>query len=181
MPLSKDPEKRRRQLENLKPGGGAWPKGATVHLKHGLRTRQPARIVLDPIASEIEDTLAADLPLRGPDGQVPAPDRYMVELAALALLRVRRVSAYLELHGDTDGQGHLRPELDGLGKAIEHAARLLDRLGCSPRARAALGVDLARTADLATAMSEPDPARRADLMAEAGVPIDIDAEEVEDV
>ena len=42
----------------------------------------------------------------------------------------------------------------------------------SPRARAALGVDLARTVDLSTAMSEPDPDRRARLEAEAGVPLE---------
>jgi len=38
----------------------------------------------------------------------------------------------------------------------------------TPRSRARLGLDLARTTDLATAMSESDPDRRARLLAEAG-------------
>jgi hypothetical protein len=81
-----------------------------------------------------------------------------VELAAIALLRVRRVSAYLELHGDIDAHGNLRPALDGLGKAVEHAAKMLDRLGCSPRARVALGLDVARaqTFDLAQHWANED-------------------------
>lgn len=151
MPLSDDPDKRARQLANLpnmrgEPPTNAWAPGASPALRHGLRSRAPSKVVLDPIVREIEASLAADLPLKDADGSVPAADRFAVELAAIALLRVRRVSAYLDLQGDTDEQGNLRPELDGLGKAVENAARMLDRLGCSPRARAALGVDVARIA-----------------------------------
>ncbi len=50
----------------------------------------------------------------------------------------------------------------------------LDALGMTPRSRAKLGLDLARAADLATAMSEPDPVKRERLLREAGV---VDAEE----
>ncbi|MGH2993753.1 MAG: hypothetical protein ACRDL1_09475 [Solirubrobacterales bacterium] len=39
----------------------------------------------------------------------------------------------------------------------------------NPRDRAAHGLDLARRIDLASAMSEPDPDRRAELLREAGV------------
>lgn len=182
MPLSDDPEKRARQLANLpnmrgEPPANAWAPGASPALRHGLRSRAPSKIVLDPIVREIEDALAADLPLKNGDGSVPAADRFAVELAAIALLRVRRVSAYLQLHGDTDEKGALRPELEGLGKAVEHAARMLDRLGCSPRARAALGVDVARMAQagadpstlLSAAQNEPDPQLRARLLERAGL------------
>jgi hypothetical protein len=149
VPLSSDPEKRERQLRNLpnlrgEPPASSFRPGSAPHLRHGLRSRATSPLVLDPIAREIEDALGDDLPLKDPDGNVPAPDRFMVELAAIALLRVRRCSAYLSLHGDVDENGTLRPELDGLGRAVEHAARMLDRLGCSPRSRAALGVDVGR-------------------------------------
>lgn len=165
-------------LANLIPGGvhGGWPPGASPALRNGLRSRSPAPVVLDPIVREVEAALAVDLPLLNPDGSVPGADRFTVELTAVALLRVRRCFAYLALHGDVDEQGRLRSEVDGLGRAVEHAAKMLDRLGCSPRSRAALGLDVARTAqvvDAATALSEPDPALRARLLVQAGV---LDAE-----
>ncbi len=169
---------KRGNVDTLVPGAGPkWEPGASPALRHGLRSRAPSKVVLDPIVREIEEALAADLPLKNADGSVPAADRFAVELAAIALLRVRRVSAYLELQGDTDDRGNLRPELDGLGKAIENAARMLDRLGCSPRARAALGVDVARMAQagadpatlLSAAQAESDPALRARLLERAGL------------
>lgn len=147
-----------RSLANLRPGAGAWKRGASPNLEHGLRSRRPGPAVLDPLAREIEEALAEDLPLKDASGQVPAPDRFAVELAAIALLRVRRCSAYLELHGNADERGNLRPAFLELGKAVEHAARMLDRLGCSPRARAALGVDLGKMQqfDLARHWAERD-------------------------
>ncbi len=153
-----------RSLANLQPGAGAWQPGASPNLRHGLTSRQPSRLTLDPIAREIEDALAADLPLKDADGGVPAPDRFVVELAAIAMLRVRRCAAYLELHGDVDDRGRLRPEFEAFGKAIEAAARMLDRLGCSPRARAALGVDLGRmqTFDLAQHWAAQDDGEAVD-------------------
>jgi len=149
-----------RSLANLRPGAGAWRPGASPNLEHGLRSRRPGPAVLDPLAREIEDALAEDLPIKDASGDVPAPDRFCVELAAVALLRVRRCSAYLELHTDVDERGNLRPAFLELGKAVEHAARMLDRLGCSPRARAALGVDLGKIEqfDLARHWDEQDVA-----------------------
>ena len=149
-----------RSLANLRPGAGAWTPGATTNLEHGLRSRRPGPAVLDPLAREIEDALAEDLPIKDASGDVPAADRFAVELAAIALLRVRRCSAFLELHGDADERGNLRSAFLELGKAVEHAARMLDRLGCSPRARAALGVDVgrARQFDLARHWAEQDAA-----------------------
>jgi hypothetical protein len=58
-------------------------------IKSGLRSRRPGPAILDPLMQEIEGALAEDLPLKDADGNVPAPDRFMVELAAIALLRVR--------------------------------------------------------------------------------------------
>jgi hypothetical protein len=176
-PLSRDPDKRARQIANLPNMRGeaspsSWPSGATTHLKHGLRTRRPSSIVLDPIVRELEIALSEDVPLKDGTGNVPAPDRFAVELAAIALVRVRRCANYLELHGDADEHGRLRPEFEQFGRAVEHAARMLDRLGCSPRARAALGLDLARTVDASVAWSERDPDRRRALLSELGIEAD---------
>ena len=129
-PASKDPDKHRRQLNNLpnlrgESTRGSWRPGAAPNLEHGLRSRRPAPAVLDPIVREIEDALADGLPLKDASGQVPAPDRFMVELAAIALLRVRRCAAYLELHGDEDGRGNLRPAF------TESARPSSTRRGCS--------------------------------------------------
>jgi hypothetical protein len=49
------------------------------------------------------------------------------------------------------------------------ALDLAESLGMTPRSRARLGLDLSRTVDLATAMSEPDDERRAELLREAGL------------
>src|ERR671917_626946 len=57
--------------------------------QNGLRSRRPGPAILDPLMQEIEGALAEDLSLKDADGNVPAPDRFMVELAAIALLRVR--------------------------------------------------------------------------------------------
>jgi hypothetical protein len=54
-------------------------------------------------------------------------------------------------------------------RAVTRLGRELDALGIGPAARARLGVDVARIADLATAMSEPDPERRRVLLREAGL------------
>lgn len=71
---------------------------------------------------------------------------------------MRRCSAYLELYGDADERGNPRPAFLELGKAVERAARMFDRLGMSPRARAALGVDLGKMQqfDLARHWAEQD-------------------------
>src|SRR3954470_20117862 len=100
MPLSRDPKKRARQLQNLpnlrgELPAGAWRPGASPQLRHGLRSRNPPAVVLDPIVREIEEALAADLPLKDTDGGTPAADRFAVELAAVALLQVRRCAHYL--------------------------------------------------------------------------------------
>jgi hypothetical protein len=45
----------------------------------------------------------------------------------------------------------------------------MKELGMTPASRAKLGLNLAKTVDLATALSHPDPERRAELMREAGL------------
>jgi hypothetical protein len=143
VPLSNDPDKRARQLANLTPGGGyQFKPGNTAQLTHGLRSR----LVQDDAVQDVRRALALDAPVRAPDGGLPAADEYMVELAAIALVRLRRCAYYLAAHGDRDEHGRLRPESVEFDRHTERCAKLLDRLGLSPRARAALGLDLARAA-----------------------------------
>lgn len=133
-------------LANLRPGAGQWQAGTVTHLKHGLRSRRPGRLLLDAASDEIVDALEAAVPLRGPDGEMLAAFRPMVEATAVLLIQVRRCSAYLELHGDTDAQGNLRPEVEGLDRTVMRFVAALDKLGATPVSYGRLGFDVARTA-----------------------------------
>jgi hypothetical protein len=170
-PLSDDPVKRARQLANLQPGAGAGDGGLQRALGHGAYAQVRARRV-ERREAEIFDALAADAPLRA-DGALPAHDGAIVALLAQVLCRLEDVAANIrdcgvfEQRGRRKGQ--LRPVVEAEARLRREAAGYLDQLAMTPKARGALGLDLARTVDLATAMSEPDPARRADLMRAAGV------------
>lgn len=169
---------------------------------HGAYARV-AQERLDDKGREIFEALAADAPARGPGGGLPAPDGVAVRLLAETLCRLDDVRAWIAANGVFDERRHTkaknprnrarqrrkeggyRRSKDPM-RAIEMEERLmrrafdmLDALGMTPRSRAKLGLDMARAADLATAMSEEDPQRRAELLREAGVPVDADAEEAD--
>lgn len=161
MPLSRDPEARARQLANLKsgersgnliPGQGAEA-GKAARTSHGAYSE---RLVADVNAEvrELLEALSDAAPVRAVDGGLPAHDVIAVERAARLLRRYRAVENYLDLHGLLDEKGNVRPaaELsDQLGASLD---RVLAALGMTPAARAKLGVDLARSADLASWMSD---------------------------
>lgn len=177
MALSQDPEKRARSLANLKKGNAK--SGNSRAMTHGLgadASKLPATAKAAARA-DIEAELAASAPVRAADGGLPVADRAIVELAASALARHRHVEAWLDAQGYFTPKGNLRPVVVQLGKIDRALTELLDRLGMTPRSRAALGVDLARTVDVAEALSEKDPAKREALLREAGV-IEGSAEEV---
>jgi hypothetical protein len=88
------------------------------------------------------------------------------------LCRLDDVNAYLAARGYLDGNGNVRPAAELAGRMRREASDYLDALGMTPKSRAKLGLDLQRTVDLASAMSEPDDKRRAGLLREAGVPED---------
>jgi Phage terminase, small subunit len=167
-PHSLDPEKAARQLANLRNAPPA-PRGNTRTLRHGGRATA-ATLPVSEVVLEIRNALADAAPVRDQAGELPAADEATVELAARALCRVRRVEAWCDLHGFLDEKtGDVKPAVNYLEKATRTADQLLASLGMNPRARTRLGLDLARTTDLATAMSEPDDDRRRELLAEAGV------------
>jgi hypothetical protein len=120
------------------------------------------------VVLEIRDALADAAPVRDQAGELPAADEATV-LAARALCRVRRVEAWCDMHGYLDERtGDVKPAVRYLEQATRTANELLASLGMNPRSRMRLGVDLQRI-DLASAMSEEDPERRAELLREAGL------------
>lgn len=169
-PLSGDSQRRGRQLANLRRGGAPpAPKGNRRHVSHGGYA-QVAAGRLDTKTLEVFGALAADAPLRDVDGGLPAHDGALVRLAADVLCRLDDVSTFLRDRGWLDADGQPRESILDLERRLRaEAADHLDALGCTPRARAKLGLDLARTVDAATALSEPDPNRRRDLMTQAGL------------
>lgn len=148
MPLSSDPEARRRQLANLRPGARTAPPGNTRALRHGGYA-EIARERIEERVAELLDALAADAPLRDPSGELPAPDAAIVHLLATALCRLESVERYLSAHGYLTDTGDVRPAADLAARLRREAADYLDALGMTPRSRARLGLDLSRGFDLA--------------------------------
>lgn len=171
MGLSSNPDARERQLANLVPGAGAAGPGNTRTITHGAYAAI-ARERLDDKVREIADALAVDAPLREADGSLPAADALVVELLAEAIVRRHDLRGYLADYGWKDEKTK-EPKtslLDLEARLRKEAAGYADALAMSPRARVKVGADLARTAvDAATALSEPDPELRRQLMRQAGL------------
>jgi hypothetical protein len=155
MPLSQDPEARRRQLANLQRGGGlpATP-GNALALKHG---GQSALLLRDVEAEvrELFDALADSAPVRDPDGSLPAADVVAVERAARALKRWRHLAQWCDLHGRlVEKTGEVKPAAELELRAERELGAALDAIGCTPMARSKLGLRLAQALDLAQAAAE---------------------------
>jgi Phage terminase, small subunit len=159
-------------LANLVPGAGAGDGGLQRRLSHGGYA-QLHRERIERKEREVYDALAADAPLRDSNGELPRHDAAQVALLCECLCHLEDVSAnirdfgVLEQHGKRKGQP--RTVVEVARTLRREAAGYLAELGMTPKARAALGVDLQRTVDLATAMSHPDPERRDQLLREAGL------------
>lgn len=150
------------------PEGRRTQPGNRLAVKHGAHAEVlPSR--LDAKAAAIAAELAADAPVRGADGGLPAHDREAVRQLARCLVRLDDVGAYLDEHGPLDRRGRERSACKAERRLRGEAARWLAVLGMTPTSRAKLGLDLARTVSVAEALSEPDAERRADLMREAGL------------
>ncbi len=171
MPLSSDPEKRAKQLANLTPAPPPSPTGNRFALRHGGYAAVAADR-LEGRSREVFDAISADAPLRDAAGNLPAADSGVVYLLAQALCRLEDVSGHLAATGWLDQKTgeprHAVLEIER--RLIAQCAALMDRCGLTPLSRARLGLDLTRTVDLATAMSETDPERRAVLLRDAGAP-----------
>lgn len=175
-PLSRDPDKRTKQLANLRPAPPA-PVGHVRSLRHGGRAEELYRDVSGEVR-ELLDLLADAAPVRDGDGELPAADAIAVERAARALARYRRLSGWCDAHGRLDERsGEVKPAAEYELRAERALAEALDALGMSPTSRAKLGVDLARAASSAEdAVATAAARERLDVRA-ADV---IDADAIED-
>ena len=106
--LSKDNDKRARQLANLKQGDAPKQWGQTYSLKYGASATDRTLPVAGK-AALIYEELADAAPLRDRDGSVPKADRVVVELFALCLARLDACTTYLAMHGPLDLKGKVRP------------------------------------------------------------------------
>lgn len=146
----------------------APPAGNKRGLRHGAHA-EPDPLLAAGKAEALAAVLAAAAPVRDELGGLPAADRAMVVLLAKTLCRLESVSEWLDEQGPLDRRGKPRSALRAESKLSNQAVSYLKELGLTPRSRAALGLDLARVVDLATAMSEPDADRRAALLRQAGL------------
>ena len=176
MGLSSDPESRKRQLANLKRGNNPTPPGQPpARLIHGGRSELLFRDVESEV-TELMEALGETVPVRDPDGSIPAADMAAVEYAARALKRYRHLSAWCDAHGRIEEKtGAVKSAADYELQAERSLANALEALGMTPTSRAKLGLDLQRTAASADELEAARVAReRLDSRAET-----IDAEVVE--
>ncbi len=147
-PLSPRPAARQRQLSNLKQGGNPAPAGNRRALQHGAYAAVAVEN-LEAKEREVFEALAADTPMRADDGGLPASHAVLVKLLADCLCRLESVAAHLRDRGILDRKGNLKPAVDVEGRLRREAADHAEALGMGPRAESKLGLDLARTRDLA--------------------------------
>ena len=142
-------------LANLQRGGGrpAQP-GDQRRLVHGGRSELLVRNV-EAEVRELMDALGDAAPVRDPDGSLPVADLVAVERTARLLKRYRHLDQWLDLHGVLDERtGDVKPAAELAARTGESLARALDQLGMTPTSRAKLGLDLARTHDVALQWSQ---------------------------
>jgi hypothetical protein len=177
VPLSSDPERRERQLANLKRGANpVTPKGEpSTALNHGGRSKLLYRDVGAEVY-ELMDALGEAVPVRNADGSVPAADIAAIEYAARALKRYRHLSTWCDAHGRIEEKtGDVKSAAQYELQAERSLAAALDALGMTPTSRAKLGLDLQRTAASAEELEAARTAReRLDSRAET-----IEAEAIE--
>jgi hypothetical protein len=112
---------------------------------------------LDAKVTGVFAALAQDAPLRDGDGGLPAADTVAVRMLAECLCRLEDVTGHLRDFGALDQETReVRPAVHVEAKLRREVADWLDALGMTPRARAALGLDLTRIIDLASLWAEAD-------------------------
>lgn len=143
--VSRDPTKRQAQLGNLR---AVPPLSPGRPVAHGAYARVGVER-LDTKAREVFGVLALDAPLRERDGGLPAADSVAVRLLADTLCRLDSIGEYLQRRGWQDEDGSPRSVLEIEARLRGNALDLLRELGMTPRARAALGLDVVRGAGAA--------------------------------
>ena len=124
-------------------GGGSTTHGAT-----SIRTTDPGTQLL---ADHLAQVLQGE-----PQALLRPVDRPALESAAVLLRQRQRLEEWLNKHGPVDEKGQPRPALEVLIKVERALLEHLRELGMTPASRAKLGVDVARTFDLARALADVD-------------------------
>lgn len=125
-------------------------------MTHGAHSAALVADVSEEV-SELAAALSDVAPVRDPDGGLPVADTVAIERCARLLRRYRRLEAWLDLYGELDEKtGGAKPAArlaEEIGTSLD---RSLAALGMTPSSRAKLGLDLARTVDLAQEWNEGD-------------------------
>lgn len=142
-PLSDDPIKRERQLENLRPvpenlvpGAGAWQPGDAPNLQHGGRTVAPQQSVewspgVQAAITDLEQRVGAEL--RDDAGAVHPWAVPSIEAVALQRVAAWRVDRYL---ADREAKGALKPkDIELSSRVTERYHRALEREALTLRSR----------------------------------------------
>jgi hypothetical protein len=142
-------------MKNLRNGKGAQT-GEQIALRNGSRSRLPVGDIKGS-REAIEEALADAAPLRDADGGLPKHDAVAVEVVAAALARYRYMQEALERLTPFTNGGRLRFTLiRELRRTEKQLMSELHELGLTPRGRAALGFDLARTSSEMQKVAEPN-------------------------
>lgn len=153
MPLSRDPDKRAKQLANLRAAPPA-PRGHRRAVTHGGYSIV-GPLERDRKARDIFEALAADAPMRDDAGGLPAADTAVVSLFARCLVQLERVEADMGDHGWKDREsGDPRPVVELARRLRGEALDYAEALGMTPRSRAKLGLDLTRTLSAGEALDD---------------------------
>lgn len=177
MPLSSDPDRRRAQLANLRPGSGQAGAGNQRALAHGGYSEALVADVSDEVR-ELMDALGATAPVRDADGSLPSADVAAVERVARLLRRWRKLEAWLDAHGAiVEKTGEVKPAAKYAAELGESLGRALDTMGMSPTSRARLGLDLARSFDLAAHWAGQDEDTHEATVSGAERPASVDEDE----
>lgn len=156
-PTSQHPERRQRQLANLKRGGTVAPIGNKRAVSHG-GFAAVARERLEERERQVYEALTGDLPLREADGSAPAADAVVVSMFAQSICRLEDVKDYIARRGIETSRGHMRNAVEVEGRLRREALDFAEALGLTPRSRAKLGLDLVRGGD---ALKDAEAAREA--------------------
>lgn len=128
------------QLANLTKPPVA-PKGHARAAKHHGDTKN---VEVIPGIEECFAMVTEGVPIREPDGSLPAAYVPLARAAAGELARYLTCEQYVEAKGMFNRHGKLNPAAEHMRKTAKGLAELLDRLGMSPRSSASLGLDLKR-------------------------------------
>lgn len=147
LPMSNDPEARKRSMANLRKAPPA-KRGNRNAVKHGARAKQPIGDV-PKARTDMQRYLAARAPLRDKDGNLPEYDEPAMEILSYGFSRIRKLWAELDRLGPVTNTGRLRYALvREIRRSEKQLFQQLSQMGMTAQGRANLGLSLAATAHI---------------------------------